>query len=81
MGNKLKIDFRQELFWDVDPKKIDPDKNARYVIERILDFGHDNEARWMWHYYDHSLIASIINESRVLRNETRPLWSALLQIT
>ncbi|GEM_PF-6176582 len=33
-----KIPFRQELFWDVDPKTIDPKRHARYIIERILDF-------------------------------------------
>ena len=25
------ISFRQSLFWDVDPKKIDAEKNARYI--------------------------------------------------
>lgn len=33
--------FRQSLFWDVDPKTIDPKKHAQYIIERILDFGYD----------------------------------------
>lgn len=75
-----KIELRPELFWDVDPAKIDLEKNSRYVIERILDFGHDDEARWMWRYYDHSLIRDTVNNSRALRAETRPLWSALLQI-
>jgi len=31
--------FRQALFWDVNPAKIDPKKNARYVVERVLDLG------------------------------------------
>ena len=44
--------FRQSLFWDTDPKKIDKEKNARYIIERILDLGNDKEVKWMWDYYD-----------------------------
>jgi len=39
LGNKGHDPFRQSLFWDVDPKTIDPEKNAKYVIERVLEFG------------------------------------------
>ena len=58
--------FRQTLFWDVDPKTIDPHTHARYIIERILDFGHDDEVRWMANYYSPSLIADVVKNSRVL---------------
>lgn len=71
------IKFRQELFWDVDPKKIDPKKHATYIIERILDFGNDKEAQWAYHYYSHQLINKIAKKSRVLSAITRPLWIAL----
>jgi len=37
--------FRQALFWDTNPNKIDAQKNAQYVIERILDLGNDREVR------------------------------------
>ncbi|MBI2639115.1 hypothetical protein HYW83_06025 [Candidatus Peregrinibacteria bacterium] len=70
--------FRQSLFWDVDPKTIKPKRHAVYIIERILDFGNDNEVRWMWYYYPHSLIAKVVKESRVLHAQTRPLWTLLL---
>ncbi len=53
--------FRQSLFWDVDPKTINPKKHARYIIERILDFSHDDEVRWLW--------ASVMGDGDV-----RDLW-------
>lgn len=28
-----------ELFWDVRPGAVDPEKNARWLIERILERG------------------------------------------
>ncbi len=31
--------FRQELFWDVDPAKIDEETNARFIIERVMTRG------------------------------------------
>lgn len=76
---KSTIPFRQTLFWDVDPKTIDPEKNAVYVIERILDFGNDNEVRWMWNYYEHDLIRQVLAKSRVLSPQTRAFWNVLMQ--
>jgi len=75
-GEKI-IEFRQSLFWDIDASKLDPDKYPQYVIERILDFGHDNEVRWMWEYYDHDLIRKVVKTSRVLQGPTRSLWNLL----
>ncbi|MEK7583225.1 MAG: hypothetical protein AAB483_02375 [Patescibacteria group bacterium] len=69
--------FRQSLFWDVDVSKLDPDKNPEYVIERILDFGRDEEVRWMWSHYEHSLIKKVAETSRVLHPQTRSLWMLL----
>ena len=71
--------FRQSLFWDVDPKTIIPKKHARYIIERIMDFGNDAEVRWMWKEYPKPLLADISKKSRVLRPETKSLWRLLSQ--
>lgn len=70
--------FRQALFWDTDPAKIDPQKNAQYVIERILDFGGDEEVYWLWNFYSKPVLKKIIEKSRSLRPETKNLWSSLL---
>ena len=71
--------FRPSLFWDVDPDKIDLQKNAPYVIERIADFGRDDEVRWMWKFYDKALMKKVVAKSRSLRPETKALWTLLLQ--
>lgn len=77
--NKAKImEFRQSLFWDVNPKNIDSQKNAQYVIERVLDFGNDAEVKWVWDYYDKALIKKIVDKSRCLRSRTKNLWNLLL---
>ena len=73
------MEFRESLFWDTDPKKIDFKKNAQYVIERILDFGRDDEVRWMRNFYEHALIKSVVDKSRSLRPETKSLWTLLLK--
>ncbi len=58
--------FRRSLFWDVDPKTIDEKRHATYIIERILDFGNDDEVRWMWQTYSRRKIRSVAEKSRVL---------------
>lgn len=73
----LRMPRRQSLFWDIDPKKLDPKKQATYVIERILDFGTDQEVRWMYRTYSLSTIRKVVRTSRVLRPKTRALWEAI----
>ena len=71
--------WRQELFWDVNPDKIDPKKNAQYIIERILDLGRDEEVRWMWNFYDRKFLKKVVEKSRSLRPRTKNLWNLVLQ--
>lgn len=73
------IKFRQALFWDTNPKNIDPKKNARYVIERILDLGNDKEVRWLWNFYDKELLKKTVRKSRCLRPRTKNLWQTILK--
>jgi hypothetical protein len=71
--------FRQSLFWDVNPQKIDVKKNARYIIERILDIGRDKEVRWLWNFYDKALLKNTVRTSKNLRPETKTLWELILK--
>ncbi|HEY4510524.1 MAG TPA: hypothetical protein VJJ73_01675 [Candidatus Paceibacterota bacterium] len=71
--------FRKTLFWDVNPENIDARKNAQYIIERVLDFGNDEEVRWLYHFYDKSLLKNVVIKSRSLMPETKNLWTLLLE--
>lgn len=71
--------FRQALFWDTKPSKIDTKKNAQYIIERVLDFGNDKEVKWLYHFYDKPLLKKVVAKSRSLRPETKNLWISLLK--
>ena len=71
--------FRQSLFWDTDPGTIDIDKNAQYIIERILDFGMDNEVRWLFNTYDKTTLKEVVDNPRRLRPESKKLWKLILQ--
>lgn len=71
--------FRQALFWDTNPRKIDVKKNAQYIIERVLDLGRDSEVRWLWKTYDKRLLKKTVNNPRCLHPQTKALWSILLK--
>ncbi len=75
----ITMTFRQSLFWDTNPEKIDPKTHAKYIIERIMDLGNDDEVRWMWQEYPHTLLAEVADNSRVLHTSTRTLWKLLTQ--
>ena len=71
---------RAALFWDVDPKTIDPKKHAKYVIERILDVGNERELRWLTRRYSQCQIRSVAETSRgVLHKKSKALWSLVFK--
>lgn len=71
---------RPSLFWDVDPKTVDSKKHARYIIERILEFGTDEEVKWLVHNYSPTVIKDVLTYPRsVLHEKTKALWSLIYQ--
>ena len=71
--------FRQALFWDTNPKHINIKKHAQYIIERVLDFGRDEEVRWLWKTYGKAPLKKVVKNSRSLRPRTKTLWTLLLK--
>lgn len=59
------MELRKSLFWDVDPETIDLEKNARYVIERVLDFGNDEEVRRLFQKYGKERIRFTFNRFKI----------------
>jgi phage-related protein len=77
---KPHIKFRQSLFWDTNPKRIDTKKHARYIIERILQFGHIDETKWLFHRYQKRTIKKVLQLPRVqVSAKSKGLWSLLLR--
>ena len=72
--------FRQALFWDVNPNKIDVKKNAQYIIERILELGNDSEVKWLMKKYDKDVLKKTVEQSRSLSLRSRALWNLMFEI-
>ena len=62
------------LFWDTDPSKIDLKRNARYVIERILEMGRLDAVEWLQRIYPTRLIIETCEVSRKISERSRNFW-------
>jgi len=72
--------LRKSLFWDTDTKNIDLKKNARYVIERVLEFGYPKEVGWVMKNYPKSTVKNVMNLPRSqVRPKSKALWSLILK--
>lgn len=77
---KTALPKRKSLFWDTDPTGLDVQKNAQYIIERILDFGNDDEVRWLFQQYPTNIITDVLKASRSqLHRKSRALWELVLR--
>lgn len=71
--------YRQSLFWDTKPENIDKEKHKRYIIERVLEFGRDDEVRAIVKEYSQDDIREVMNKKRGLTPITKNLWVHLLK--
>ncbi|MBI2327143.1 hypothetical protein HYU92_02385 [Candidatus Curtissbacteria bacterium] len=72
--------FLKQYFWDIDFKKLDPQKSESYIIERILEVGDVKAIRWVFKTFDKEFIKSVIARSRALSPQTANYWGLMLDI-
>lgn len=63
------------LFWDTDPKGIDLKKNARYVIERVLELGGLDALQWVQRLYPTRRIIETLEISRKITPKSKNFWA------
>ena len=66
------------LFWDTDPDTLDMEQHRVYIIERVLEHGREEDARWLFRQYSRSAIAEIVNTSRRLSQKSKNYWGIIL---
>ena len=62
------------FFWDVDPDKVNLRKNARYIVERILEIGTLEAFRWIQKLYPTGLITETCDTSRKISEKSKIFW-------
>lgn len=61
--------FSRHLFWDADREDIDLEKNAPYVVQRVLEYGLLDDWRLLRKYYGLERIAQISMQLRTLEEK------------
>ncbi|MBF0328857.1 MAG: hypothetical protein HQL10_06840 [Nitrospirae bacterium] len=72
-AKRVPVRFRS-LFWDTSLANININKNARYIIERILELGDLNALNWMQKVYPAQKILDVLNVSRSISEKSKNFW-------
>jgi len=72
-ANRVPDRFRV-LFWDTDLGNVSLKRNARYIIERILEFGSLEAVYWLQKVYTTRTILDALHESVVVSEKSRNFW-------
>lgn len=62
------------LFWDTGIDKIHIRRNAKYIIERILELGDIEAVEWLQRVYTGQTIIDVLSLSRNITEKSRNFW-------
>jgi hypothetical protein len=74
------LGLSKALFWDVNPKKIDPQKHAAYIIERAITLGTMDDFITIKNFYGKSKIKRIVKKLRYLNDKDMNFCSIYFNI-
>lgn len=75
---KQKPVFHRRIFWDVDFDKLDYDKRARFIIERVFDRGDVDDIRQCRRYYGYEKITDVLLSAKFLSERRIHLAAAVI---
>ncbi|MBI4065454.1 hypothetical protein HY409_03745 [Candidatus Gottesmanbacteria bacterium] len=64
-----------KYFWEIDPVELNPSQHAKYVINRLLDKGNLEAARWVRSNFSELIIIDTIKTQRDFSFKTITLWA------
>ena len=79
-GNHRLPSFARRYFWDVDARKLDADKYAGYVIERLLELGDLQAVRWLLQKYSRRRIVAVLKKTRSLSKPSANFWALYFRV-
>ena len=66
--------YVRPYFWEVDAKKLDPQKHPEYIIARILEYGRPDAVHWMSNTFDRALIKKTIKNNCEISRKSAEFW-------
>lgn len=68
----------KRIFWDVDAEKLDFDKKASFIIERVFERGDVEDIRMCRRFYGDDKIAGVLLNAKYLPLRKLYLASAII---
>ncbi len=68
------------MFWDVNPERLDTEKDAPFIIGRVLDFGNLKEWRLIEQLYGKEKIAEVAKDHVFTDPRSANFWAFILSI-
>jgi hypothetical protein len=63
---------KRSLFWDTS--ELNPQKNQKFIIERILNFGDEDDFHWALKTYGEDGVRENLMQSKVLDKKSLFFW-------
>ncbi|MCL2073011.1 MAG: hypothetical protein FWH18_03755 [Marinilabiliaceae bacterium] len=70
--------FHGRIFWDINLDKLDYDKSANFIIERVFERGDVEDIRQCRRYYNEEKVAEALLNAKFLMLKTIYLVSAVV---
>lgn len=64
----------QNILWDVDPRVVDVQKDAAFIIARITEKGAMSDVRWLKKQFSLRKIKTTVAASRNTSAKTKNFW-------
>ena len=74
------MNLRKSLFWDTNYDKIDWEKNAPYVVDRVMHYGVWEEFKEMLKYYGREKVIEIVKNLRYMDRRVMTFCHVYFQI-
>jgi hypothetical protein len=75
---KPKPIFEKRIFWDVDFEKMDYDKKANFIIERVFERGDVEDIRQCRRYYGDEKVSEALLNAKFLPERRLHLAAAVI---
>ena len=67
-------EYIKMVLLDVDTEELDLKKHWFFVIERIMDYGNENDVQWMLGTFSKEQLIEVVKKSRNLNRKTANFW-------
>jgi len=69
-----------KYFWDTKPEGIDVENKSRYVIARLMDYGHTSAIMWMRKAYSEKDMREVLTQTKGLDRKSAQFWLKMLKV-